>query len=169
MGRKRNQRAGSSLVEFTLVGIPMIFVLMSTFEMGRGMWIYHSVAHAVKEGTRYAAVHGASCSPPDNDCLKSTADVARRIRNSAIGLNPAQMSVTFTPGVGGATTRTLSEWMNETATWPPSGANTPGQNIQITATYPFQSVICMFWPGAGSVSGIATFNLPAAARERIQF
>src|SRR5690242_13216787 len=50
--------SGQSLVEFTFVGIPMIFVLIGTFEISRGMWMYHTLAHAVRDGVRYASVHG---------------------------------------------------------------------------------------------------------------
>jgi Flp pilus assembly protein TadG len=50
--RNPKERGGTSLVEFTLVGIPMIFLLISTFEVARGMWEYHTLAYAVKEGTR---------------------------------------------------------------------------------------------------------------------
>ena len=169
MRGKRGKRAGSTLVEFVLVGIPIIFVLISTFEIGRGMWIYHSVSYAVKEGTRFAAVHGATCAPPANDCLKTVGDVAGRIRGAAIGLDPAQMDVTFRPAIGAPNTRKLSQWLALNSTWPPSGFNAPGQDVEITVTYPFRSAICMFWPGAGSASAIGTFNMPAAARERIQF
>src|SRR5215471_18790761 len=59
-GRRNRQRGGSSLIEFTLVGIPIIFVLISTFEMSRGMWLYHTLAYAAREGTRYAIVHGVN-------------------------------------------------------------------------------------------------------------
>lgn len=169
MSGKRNGRAGSSVVEFTLVGIPLIFVLISTFEIGRGMWIYHSVAYAVKEGTRYAAVHGATCAPPANDCLKTVADVAERIRSASFGLDPDAMDVTFTPAVGATPTRKLSEWLTVTSTWPPATANTPGRDVEIRASYPFQSLICMFWPGTGGMSALNTYNMPAASRERIQF
>jgi Flp pilus assembly protein TadG len=62
----RNRRRGSSTLEFTLVGIPIIFVLISTFEMARGMWNYHTIAYAVKEGTRFASVHGIDCSTAPN-------------------------------------------------------------------------------------------------------
>ena len=61
-GIRNHRRGGSSLIEFTLVGIPLIFVLLSTFEMARGMWLYHTLAYAARQGTRYAIVHGVNCS-----------------------------------------------------------------------------------------------------------
>ena len=58
---RESKRRGQALVEFTFVGIPMIFILISVFEMSRGMWIYHTLTYAVKEGTRVAMVHGQDC------------------------------------------------------------------------------------------------------------
>ena len=63
MGRRANWR-GNATIEFTLVGIPLVFVLISTIEMARGMWIYHTLAYAVKEGTRYAVARGQNNPTP---------------------------------------------------------------------------------------------------------
>ena len=41
----RNRERGTTLLEFTLVGIPLIFLLISTVEISRGMWQYHTLAH----------------------------------------------------------------------------------------------------------------------------
>ena len=37
MKPRRHRSLGQSLVEFTLVGIPIVFVLISIFEISRGM------------------------------------------------------------------------------------------------------------------------------------
>ncbi len=58
---KNRKRLGQALAEFTFVGIPIIFILISVFEVSRGMWMYHTLAYAVKNGTRYASVHGINC------------------------------------------------------------------------------------------------------------
>src|SRR5215831_11346653 len=44
---RRQFQRGATTVEMTLVGIPLMFVLVSIFEMSRGMWVYHTVANAV--------------------------------------------------------------------------------------------------------------------------
>ena len=62
MQQHESKRRGNSMIEFTLVGIPLMFVLISIVELSRGMWIYHTLAHAVKEGTRYTAVRGQNSS-----------------------------------------------------------------------------------------------------------
>jgi len=72
----RSRCGGQSLVEFTLVGIPLIFVLVSVFEVSRGMWIYHTLAHAVRDGVRYASVHGYNCTNNNNTCTVTMNQVA---------------------------------------------------------------------------------------------
>jgi len=75
------------MIEFTLVGIPMIFLLISIFEISRAMWNYHTLAFAIREGTRYAAVHGSGCSadPRATPCQATVAQVAQRIQDAGIG------------------------------------------------------------------------------------
>ena len=63
------------MLEFVLVGIPLIFVILSIFEIARGMWTYQTLAFAVREGTRYAIMHGKGCASP-NTCLLYTSDAA---------------------------------------------------------------------------------------------
>jgi len=170
MTRRRKNAKGSTILEFSLVGIPLIFVLISTFEIGRGMWIYHTVSYAVKEGTRFAIVHGSSCSVAPNACAVTLGNVATRIRQSAGGLDPARMSLTFTAANGATTTCMLNVCLNSATRWPPAGANSPGvDDVQIAATYPFQSVMAMVWPGAGKVEVMGRYDMPASSRERIQF
>ena len=41
------------MVEMTMVGIPLIFMLLAIFEMSRGMWMYHTLSYAVKNGVRF--------------------------------------------------------------------------------------------------------------------
>lgn len=170
----RNRRArirGNSMVEFTLVGIPLIFILISTFEMARGMWMYHTLAHAVKAGTRYAIVHGQNCSILPNSCSVSLSQIATVIRTNGTGLPGDTVTLTFTPPSGTATTCTLNNCIANYTTgyWPPNGANSPQSKVTISGVYPFKSAIAMFWPGAGHASSSGTFNLWANSRENIQF
>lgn len=176
MAKRKNSRSGNATLEFTLVGIPLIFVLISTFEMARGMWIYHTLAYAVKEGARYTIVHGQN-SP--NQISLST--ICNYIVQQGPGLVPKDLNLTFTSlsgtlgpysaGAGGANAVCPSS-----PVWPPGGANvldnTPGQQITISATVPFQSTIIMFWPGAKEPKGgtqFPSFTFPAQASEVMQF
>src|SRR5262249_45663384 len=90
---RRGKSRGSATLEMTLVGIPIIFVLISVAEMARGMWIYHTLAYSIREGTRYASVHGRDCSIGGNTCSVTVGQIAAVIKNAAIGLDPADLKV----------------------------------------------------------------------------
>ena len=168
MNRNKRQR-GSAMLEFTLVGIPMIFVLISIFEISRGMWNYHTLAFAVREGTRYATVHGFDCSSdPLNTCGATVGQVAQRIQNAGIGLDPNELNLTFTSS-GHSITCALSACLADTTAWPEAPKNTPGNTVSINASLPFQSALAMFWPGAGRGMNFPAFNLAAGSSDIIHF
>jgi len=170
MRRLARHTTGSAIMEFTLVGIPIIFLLISLFEVGRGMWTYHMVAASVKAGTRYASVHGLDCTIPPNSCLVTIGQIAGRIQQSGRGLLWDQLNLTFTPANGTAVTCTLDNCLSNTSTFPPLASNSPGIPIAISGTYPFRSIISMFWPGAGHPAGMfAATNFGTVSKEVIQF
>src|SRR5580692_423319 len=82
---------GNATIEFTLVGIPLVFVLISTIEMARGMWIYHTLAYAVKEGTRYAVARGQN-----NPIPTTYQNVCNAIAQAGTGLLPEDLTLSFT-------------------------------------------------------------------------
>lgn len=198
MKKNRIRRQGSATLEFTLVGIPLIFVLISIFEMARGAWTYHSLAHAVKEGTRFAIVHGQNAGleqPPSHASISKVCDT---IVKAAPGLLPQSLLLTFESGyTGGSFTHVSGPFCaggacaggysscsannNDTTPWPPNaGISTddqPGQLIRISAYYPFVSALSMFWPGGGkgvnftplTCSGAGTLCLPAASADAMQY
>jgi hypothetical protein len=173
---RRYRSAGNSLIEFTLVGIPVIFVLVSAFQMSCSMWLYHTLSFAAREGTRYSIVHGVNCSRNGNTYCVTVSDVANVIKSAAPGLDPTQMTVTLTPSLGSATTDTLANLMSggayTSATWPPpspAGANAVGQPVQISLAYPFNSGISMVWPGQKPVNPQGQICLPASSTDVIQF
>jgi Flp pilus assembly protein TadG len=171
MRRRRRARRGSVLLEFTLVGVPMMFVLISVFEISRGMWQYHTLAYAVKEATRYASVHGEDCSIAPNACTITIGNIATVIQQTGAGLIPADMTVTLTPAAGAATSDTLQNLLSSATHWPPAspaGTNAVGQPITISAVYPFRSALAMFWPGSKPES-FGTVSFPASSTNRIQF
>jgi len=167
MSRASRSRGGTSFLEFTLVGIPMIFALISTFEVGRGMWNYHAMGYAVAEGTRYASVHGVNCMLP-NSCTVTVAQITQKILDAGIGLPASSLTLKFI-STGGTITCLATNCLLNNSAWPSAPSNAVGSNIEIDATYPFQSAIAMFWPGAGPAVSAATVNFPASSRERIQF
>jgi hypothetical protein len=175
--RSRSARSGQSLVEFTFVGIPLMFVLISIFEISRGMWMYHTLAYSVKEGVRYAIVHGVNCTQGGNTCqvnmgpANTVGTVSWVIRQAGVGLDLKKTSVTFIAG-GNTTTCSLDNGGGTSpcpfTQWPPPGANQLGQTIEIDITTPFRSAIAMLWPGAKPAS-FAARVLGASSSDSIQF
>jgi hypothetical protein len=154
-------------VEFTFVGIPLIFILISIFEASRGMWIYTTMAHAVKEGARFAAVRGdgfrASCL--SSPCPLTVAQVATAINQAGAGMIPTDVqNVT----IGGVACGTLSACLT-------NGTQLnimSGSTFTVTAQYNFLNALSLFWPGAGAgiqFNGGAGIALPAQAEETVLF
>jgi hypothetical protein len=179
----RRGRRGNTIVEFTLVGIPMVFVLISVFEIARGMWVYETLAHAVREGTRYAIVNGKDCAAVAG-CAVTIGDIAERIRWSAVGLTLDELEVRLQAvGPSGAVSTVPNADVNCTPLrtclgrtnlpadqWPPVGANRPKvHSVVIQGTVPFRSAIAMLWPGAGRGKTFGRVRLPANSMEMIQF
>ncbi len=143
--------------------------------------MYTTLAHAVRDGTRYAIVHGSGCeqNPADstsNNCQVTVADVARRIQNAAVGLDENQLTLTFSLGNGSAGPVTalppclLKDCLLNTSIWPADPVNMAGVSyVQIAGVIPFQSAISMLWPGVPGGIIFPTYNLPAISRDEIQF
>jgi hypothetical protein len=167
--RKHSEKGGPTFLEFVLVGIPIIFVLISVFEMARGMWTYNVLAFAIKEGTRYVIVHGKGCGTAPNSCQATIGQIATQIQNAGTGLLPEDLSVTLTSLNSSVTCPAVNNCPNPDTIWPPDGGNDLGAPITITGTYPFRSALSMFWPGAGSGINFGVFTLPASSREIVQF
>ena len=177
--RRSDPRRGNALIEFTLVGIPLLFTLISIFEMGRGMWQYVTLCHAVKDTTRFAVVHGDNCASVAQSCVVTVAQVAARFRQSGGGLDPANVQLELRSGcLAGAKfdsgacatvkTGTLTSLLADGASWPDFGA--PGfESVEILATYQFRTAFAMLWPGAGVVRPAGAFVLHAVSREMVQF
>ncbi len=164
------------MIEFTLVGLPTFFVLISIFEISRGMWTYHTLASAVKEGTRFAIVHGEDCDPTpglSNNCPSTVADVVKRISQMGTGLVPSELSVTlnYADAALGAPVvcSPISACFSNTTRWPVQPGSKRGMELIITGTYPFRSAITVLFPGPGGFTMFKPAIFPATSREMVQF
>ena len=163
--RRKRGCGGSTVIEFVLAGIPMFFVLLSMFELSRGLWTYHSLGYAVREGVRYASFHGKGCTSP-NTCSVTIGQITSVILTAGPGLDADQVNVTFTPASGSTSSGTITSQLTSTTVWPPSGANAPGQTVKIAVKYPFQTFLGILWKQS---VGQQTFYLAASSSEPIQF
>jgi hypothetical protein len=179
---RRKDRLGNATIEFTLVGIPLVFVLISTIEMARGMWIYHTLAYAVKEGTRYAVSRGQNNTLANHSTYQG---VCNAIVQAGTGLLQEDLTLTFHSATAPDLT-VAADKCPASQLWPPGAATSkiddqPGQTIFVTGYYPFVSAISMFWPGAGpgmtftpaspqaTCSNKMGFCLPASSQDVMQF
>jgi len=99
------------MVEAALASSVALAILFGILEFGQAVWQYNLVAHAVRQGTRYAMVHGANAKTH-----ATSTDIATVVKN--------QM-----PGTDGSK-------VNVTVTWP-NGDNKPGSPVKVTVSYPF--------------------------------
>jgi Flp pilus assembly protein TadG len=168
--KRRNQR-GSVMVEFSLAGIAMITLLITTVQMCIGMWQYHTLAYAVHEATRYASVHGRGCVTGTTSCAITVGNIASEIRTAGKGLVPSQLNVTLSTDSGATTAcNPITVCLNNSTRWPPTTNldNVSGKRVSISATYRFRHTMLLMWPG--SMTGKASaLNLPASSTKLISF
>jgi Flp pilus assembly protein TadG len=172
MKTRRHRQAGATVLEFVLIGIAMIFMLICLFEISRGLWAYHSLAYAVREGTRYAAMHGADCASNGHSCTVTVGNIVTQMKNSGGGFDPDNTTLTFTPQAGSAISDTMTNLATGTSSstqFPPSSASAQGNTVQISSKYRFKTVLAMLWFGGPAISDSGTFYLTASSTELIQF
>ncbi|HZT29909.1 MAG TPA: TadE/TadG family type IV pilus assembly protein [Bryobacteraceae bacterium] len=170
MRRRRNQR-GSAILEFTLAGIPSLFLILSVVQLSIAMWNYVTLAHAVRAAARYAAVHGNGCSSGGNSCATTVGLITGRLAADGIGVPSDTASATLTTASGQTQTCSpISSCFTNSTVWPPASNNDnmPGQIFTISAQYSFPSAIGMLWPGAQHLM-FGTIQVGASTTQIIQF
>jgi len=178
-----------------LVGIPLIFILISIFEISRGMWMYETAATAVREGVRFASVHGVNCvhvtpSIP-NACEVTANDIVVVIRDGVGNAMQNSQGASLNYGPTGAGAVALFDRVNTLVTftslngtfscqldatsggncgsrWPPDLDNAVKNVFTISIKTPFRSAISMFWPGSKPMQFGTTF-LSASSSDTVQF
>jgi len=159
------------MVEFALSGVAAIILLISTFQLALGMWNYHTLAYAVHQGTRYAAVKGVGCTLPGNSCAVTLGVIAQRLAVVGIGVPSNKVNVTFTTDSGVSTVCSpLNTCFSNATVWPPATSldNAVGKRITISAKFQLRAVLLFFWPGQSSQSYGAVW-LPASSTQQIIF
>ena len=114
------------MVEFSLVFVPLLFLILGSFEFGRAVWTYHSLVSAVKRATRFAIVKGARCGQASSSCLASVADIGQRMRLEGLGLDPNDLDVTLVSKSQSLSCAPLASCMSSSTVWPPSPDNAVG-------------------------------------------
>jgi hypothetical protein len=147
-------RRGTTMVEFVLHAIPLLFVSISLVWGCAGVWEYHTLVQAVNETARFAAFHGADC--VGQSCATTVEQIANTLAGKAIGIPAGNMNVTLTSSAQNYTCDPLSNCQSNSSAWPTLAGNTAygaagGTNISITATFQFTSPISMWVPMYGKM------------------
>jgi hypothetical protein len=132
------------------------------------MWVYTTLAHVVKEATRYTVVHGADCAQANSSCPVTVGQIATRIQQAGVGLDPGQLNVVLQSAGTTQNCLPLKSCLSGSAQFPPSPDNQVGQPVAVSVTYPFNSTLAMFIPQAGAVQFNA-FNFTAKSQEEMQY
>jgi len=72
---RRRRRQGTILLEAAMVYPVLFMILLTIIVLGVGVFRYQQVAHAAREGARYAAVHGAKYASETNSPAATAQDV----------------------------------------------------------------------------------------------
>jgi Flp pilus assembly protein TadG len=145
--RHRASRArGSTLVEFALVAIFVLFPLMfGIIDFARAAYAYHYVSFAAREAARWASVRGANCANSLPAPCAATPDAGGTVDNFVQSTAPAGLYVN-----SGACPAS-SGCLLVTTTWPGaplgtnapsscgggSGSNSPGCVVSVEVQYTF--------------------------------
>ncbi len=128
--RKRGdaRRRGNAIVEFAFVFVLFFIVLLTMMELGRGMWVYATIATATSRCADYCMVRG-SLRPG------YAADITDIIHQNTQGLDQSELTVTTTynPDSDSPFTDPAAVSRNDIA--------------QVRITYPFRLLIGFIIPG----------------------
>lgn len=93
LARRPTRRPAAATVEMAVV-LPILFLLLFGLILGSiGVFRYHQVAQLAREGSRYAAVRGATYARENNKPAATASDVYEQaIRPRATNMDPAKLT-----------------------------------------------------------------------------
>lgn len=116
-----NGDEGQTLVETAACMFLLLAFMVGTIVTGMTLYSYNFVAESARDGSRYAMVHGSSCS----GCIATNASVQTYIQGLAY------------PGINSADLTAVTTWPDTGASCTPSSSpcNNPGNNVKVVVTY----------------------------------
>jgi Flp pilus assembly protein TadG len=121
---------GQSLVEVAVSLVVLLIMILGVMEGGWLLYTYHYLSYAARQGSRYAMVRGSACDPSNgmDNCPNATsAQVQTYVRSVHFpGVDPNQVAVTVNWSAGPQSGGTCA-----------SPCKDPGDQVSVTATYPF--------------------------------
>ena len=165
--RTIEHRKGNALIEFTLLGIPLMFITISIVSVSIDMWEFHNLSYAVQATARYVTMHGETCTKNGNSCTINVGNVATYFKGQALALDPTQVIVKLTDSSGTTTCNPVNNCTSSATQFPASGGNSVGSDVTVKATYVLRNPIALFWPP--NEDSPSVFTVGATSRQRVLF
>jgi Flp pilus assembly protein TadG len=166
-GPKPNARRGNALIEFTLLGIPLLFITISIISISLDMWEFHNLAYVTGVTARYITMHGATCSQSGNICTVTVGNIATYYKTLGIGLDPSVAALYLTDGSGTTTCNPVNNCLTTNTQFPSSSHNSVGSNITVKSTYVLKNPFFLYWPP--DVDKPNDFTVAATSQQMIVF
>jgi Flp pilus assembly protein TadG len=136
---RRQRRAGAILLESAVIYPVLLLLVFAIIILGVGVFRYHQVAHAAREGARWAAVHGAKYAEETGRPAATPADVyANAIAPHAAGMQPPNLTYAVTWNQNNKQTYTVLQ--NDPVTGQPTLV-TRANTVSVTVSYSWNTVL----------------------------
>jgi hypothetical protein len=163
----RSRRGGNALIEFTLLGIPLMFITISIVSIGIDMWEFHCLEYTTQLTARYVTMHGRGCSQNGNTCTVTVGNVSTYFKNNALALDGAKTTLQLTDGSGTTTCNTVTACTTTNTQFPGASYNSVGSDVTIWASYTLRNPIAIFWPPLNDPAN--DFVVAARSRQKVIF
>jgi Flp pilus assembly protein TadG len=159
---------GASIVEFALCCVVLLSMLFGIMYISLGLYTYHYISDAAREGSRYAMVRGStSCANSSNNltnCIATEAQIQTYVKDLGYpGIDATNKMTVLTDWYTlGATTATppVTTWTlcGGSSSSPPAATTckVPGNIVKVQVTYAF--------PLSIPFSGTRTLNMTSTSQ-----
>ena len=162
-----SRQRGAALVEYAFVIIIFFSLIFGITGFGHALYAYHAVNNAAKEGTRWAAVNGSTCSD-DGTCdgtngmnsgPASTSDIVNHVSaNLPATLKTANATINANfLAPSGSPPVCSGPVPGDAGTTVPKTVNYPGCTVQVTVTYAYNFVFP--WITTGPINMSSTSEM----------
>lgn len=158
--RNRSRQGGNTIIEFSLLAIPILFTTITIISSSIAMWQLHCLAYASEMTANYASLHGATCSQYGNNCTITIGGAASYFAGQALALDQTKVSVSFKDGSGTTVCNPVSTCTSNAAQFPATSYNSIGSDVTVTASYTLKNPITLY---------SRDFTVGATSRQRILF
>jgi Flp pilus assembly protein TadG len=154
----RKSERGTTAVEFALILPVFAFLLFAIFDMGRYLFVQHTLQFATREGVRLGMV-GGTLNGANGNPLSTAASITQEIDNEAAlgGIPAASLQISIFPIT--ATYGDPTGWAGA------QNAGNPGDYMRVVTTYNytfFTPLVGAYFPG-----GVSTITAQATYRNEL--